>query len=425
MKRILISLLGLTAIFLYSTTTVKAAEHNRPPYAYFEGYGLGKFDENDTFIPSEAMTDEDFVGLPYLMNRNHLELYSHMSNNYESIPVVEYDQTLKQTGYWTSWKNHKKISKEYFIKVDYPKNKDKVSKFIYGPFVYDGKLLYISDRSGNFIGEQIQLPSWDKNLSDYPVLNEEEVILAQGVREYLYWYLDAEGKRVELGIAPVWLNRAEDPPLPGGIPVVDDISDTKATIVLTLDDKIIPIPDITDPTLPLSPNTPNEVDHQALASALTLTQYPKAFNFGSLKVSAKDNEAVFLAKQELNAKSGEKEGVQVYDGRLIEQGYSVTAEFTGFESKGKATLKGASIVLADKDTHLSLTDTNKFSAQQKGFSLSKETAATTVLDTDDAKFFTGNYWSETDVQLVIPKGAIEIGTHEGVVTWTLQSKPSV
>ncbi|GHU36349.1 hypothetical protein FACS1894192_02730 [Bacilli bacterium] len=442
MKKIIISLLGLLFIFLCSATSIKAAE-NRPAYAYFEGYGLGKFDQNDTFIPVKEMAPEEFKDLPYLFSQNQFETFLHTASYLEPVPVVRYDSDLKKTGYWTSWKNHKNTNKKFFVEVDYPKNKDKTSKFVYGPFVYEGKVFYMVDHPNGQRSYPVQLWYLGIDISEYPVLNridpvpypdgfapdpDDPVLLEE------YWYLDADGKKVELGYFQ-WIISLE-PQIPGDLgdgnhggiqppPLASDISDSNASVILKLDDKLLTVPDITDSNRPLSPDTPNEVNNRVVASELALTQFPSNFNFGLRKVSAIDNEAVYIANQEPSSKTSEKEGIQVYDGRLTEQGYSVTAEFTGFKSKGKDSLKGASIQLADTASNLSLTDASKFSAQQKGFSLAKGTAVTTVLETDNAKFFTGNYWNETDVQLVVPKGELSVGTHEGVVVWTLQTKPSV
>lgn len=417
MKKTVISLLGLAFIFL-CFTTIAEAEQNKTEFAYYEGYGIGKFDSNDTFIPAKDMKPEDFKGLPYNWENGLNYTNIHLLGNSEPIPAVQYDSIMKTTGYWTNWKNHQPTNKEYFVEVTYPKNK--LSKLIYGPFVYDGKLFYTySIGSGGGVFWLIELPTKNIDFSQYPVLNEYKNATPPLP---IYWYLDDNGKKIELG-SLTWLSII-DQQIPGASKI-DDISDSNVSILLELDDKLVTVPDIADPNRPLSSDTPNDVNNKTISSELALTQYPQTFNFGLRKVSAVDNEAVYTANQEPSSKTGEKEGIQVYDGRLTEQGYSVTAEFTGFQSNGKESLKGASIELADKKTSLSLTDASKFSAQQKGFTLSKNTAPMTVLDTDDAKFFTGNYWNESDVQLIIPKGSIEIGAHEGTVKWTLQTKPSV
>ncbi|GHU44069.1 hypothetical protein FACS1894193_11950 [Bacilli bacterium] len=423
MKKLIFIFVGTLFLGLFNTQ-VSAAE--KTTFAFYDGWGLGYFDENAKFVPRDEIPEEEFKSYPFLWDGVGVNL--HLLT--KPVPFIRYDTSQKKTGYWTNWKFGQYISQERFEEVKYPVNSDVVSEFVHGPFLYHDRLFYLFKEKDKSVGsELIELPRDRVDLSQYPVLHTySPVIIGEDGHPDInrqVWYVDKAGMKFEFR-APfaIWLGDNDDV-LPDGInPLLADLGQSNAFGSFILDDKRVTIPDITDPKKPLSPDTPNEVDDKTVASELSLTQYPKAFNFGLHKVSAKENSAVFVTNQESNSKIAEKEGVQVHDGRLHEKGYGVTAEFTGFTLNGRDSLKGASIELADKVTNLSLTDTGSYSAQQKGFSLSKDSAPTIILETDNAKFFTGNYWNEEDVQLIIPKGGIEIGTHEGVVVWTLQTKPS-
>ncbi|GHU44072.1 hypothetical protein FACS1894193_11960 [Bacilli bacterium] len=423
MKKLIFIFVGTLFLGLFNTQ-VSAAE--KTTFAFYDGWGLGYFDENAKFVPRDEIPKEEFKSYPYGWGEDAYNI--HLIGNILPVPFVRYDESQKKTGYWTRFKFGQLINQERFVEVKYPVNSDVVSEFVHGPFLYHDSLCYLLKAKDKSVGSGlIGLPRDKVDTSQYPVLHtySPEIIGEDGRPDLnrQVWYMDKAGVKFEF-TAPhsSWVG---EEPSPDGInPLLADLGQSNAFGSFILDDKRVTIPDITDPKKPLSPDTPNEVDDKTVASELSLTQYPKAFNFGLHKVSAKENSAVFVTNQESNSKIAEKEGVQVHDGRLHEKGYGVTAEFTGFTLNGRDSLKGASIELADKVTNLSLTDTGSYSAQQKGFSLSKDSAPTIVLETDNAKFFTGNYWNEEDVQLIIPKGGIEIGTHEGVVVWTLQTKPS-
>lgn len=155
--------------------------------------------------------------------------------------------------------------------------------------------------------------------------------------------------------------------------------------------------------------------------ALDLVDAPTAITFGTVDLSA--DEETYLGASVATADDNGL--LEVADSRGNQEGWHIIASMTGFTLDGEPSLPGSTLTFdtPDFDTTSTIADT---APVLSGMTISTDATAIPI----NALAGTGmgrsfyDWTTEGDVELFVPAGAGEVGTHTATITWSLDDTPS-
>ena len=189
-------------------------------------------------------------------------------------------------------------------------------------------------------------------------------------------------------------------------------------------------PDVTDPALllnqPVATNAdyPNEVI-PGYAGELYFSLIPKQFDFGAHKVSAANQQTGMTYKQESAAPFTGNQAVEVHDGRVSSgDDWHVEAELGALKNLAGATISFNNTQVGNQYSGTAALGNGHVAT---AFTLTEGAGAKNFLSAGvKSKGDTAAYWNNlTDLEISIPAGSLNVGTHTADVTWTLTNTPQV
>lgn len=193
----------------------------------------------------------------------------------------------------------------------------------------------------------------------------------------------------------------------------------------------------------VDPLKPDVVDPNVTVGDLAIYAHPKEFNFGVTKISAADKQKTTVTLTQKNWLNKENiadgtdvtdkakvysetyQSLRVYDGRVINDGWTVSASATTFkDAAGTKELAGAKIKIASATGYT--TDTKGKVASSAAFAIEADSTTNTpdILKADpSARFYSDVKWDTDKVTLEFPGATIDTGNFSSTVTWTLAGTP--
>ncbi|MGB4791806.1 MAG: WxL domain-containing protein [Lactococcus chungangensis] len=173
-----------------------------------------------------------------------------------------------------------------------------------------------------------------------------------------------------------------------------------------------PLPPTIDPTDPSYPNKPSTGPD----GGLFLPFVPKTFNFGVQKVGASDIFSGKVLEYTQVTKYGNLQAVEVHDGRIDKDDWTVTAQLSEFDSK---KLTGTTITIEDVTTKASYAGQEPIVVQGAKTEISQTAAVDFLKSNVKSKHDTSAVWKDEKVKIHVPAKEITKGAHNATVDWTL------
>lgn len=152
---------------------------------------------------------------------------------------------------------------------------------------------------------------------------------------------------------------------------------------------------------------------------LFLAGVPDSFDFGSHKIGAADifSGNVLHYNQEPRPNETRKQGVEVHDGRIDKDDWTLNAKLSAFDS-GK--LVGTTITIENVKTSASFTGQEPLVIQGTTTTIDQTSSVDFLKANPKSKGDTSALWDNfSDVKIHVPAKEITKGTHKATVDWTL------